>query len=132
MIVGLGIRANTMAKTPQANAILESESSVLVDLLRTLKAWMASGGRMLPFTFEKYRKLLSQIQNECKLQMGWAPRSARAGFPSEASARGMSFDQIRKTGRWKVDSSLGLLGVIAIFLAHALVAYVRQPPRLVA
>ena len=34
------------------------------------------------------------------------PHSARAGFASEATAWGMSFEQIRETGRWKVDSSL--------------------------
>ena len=53
---------------------------------RTLKARVAPGGRMFPFTLETCRKLLSQILGECKLQLGWALRSARAGFASEASS----------------------------------------------
>ncbi|CAK0789982.1 unnamed protein product [Prorocentrum cordatum] len=106
LIVGLGIKANTKAKRPQSNAILEASSPALVDLLRTLKARAPPGGRMFPYALEKYRKLLARIQSECNLPMGWTPHSARAGFASEATARGMSFEQIRETCRWKVDSSL--------------------------
>eukprot|EP00959_Pyramimonas_sp_CCMP1952_P004401 92372-Pyramimonas_sp.AAC.1 len=36
--------------------------------------------------------------------MGRSPHSPGAGFASEARAWGVSFDQIRETGRWKVLS----------------------------
>ena len=106
LIVGLGIKSNTKAKRPQANSIQESSDPALVGILRLLKARTAPGGRLFPYTLEKYRKLLNKIQTECSLPMGWSPHSPRAGFASEASAMGMSFEQIRETGRWKVDSSL--------------------------
>ena len=106
LVIGLGIKANTKAKRPQSNSILESAGPVLVGTLRLLKARTAPGGRLFPYTLEKYRKLLTSVQTECKTQMGWTPHSPRAGFASEASAWGMSFEQIRENGRWKVDSSL--------------------------
>ncbi len=106
LVVGLGTKANTKAKRPQANSILEASSPVLVGILRDLKSITRPQNRMFPFTLEAYRKTLVAIQSESRLKMGWSPHSVRAGFASEAKAWGMSFEQIRETGRWKVDSSL--------------------------
>ena len=57
LIVGLGMKANTKAKRPQSNAILESDNPILVGTLRLLKARTAPGGRLLPYTLEMHRKL---------------------------------------------------------------------------
>ena len=41
------------------------------------------------------------------LRAPWASLSpARAGFASEARARGLSFEEVREKGRWTSDSSL--------------------------
>ena len=40
------------------------------------------------------------------MTVGWTPHSARAGFASEAIARGTPFNEVREQGRWRADSSL--------------------------
>ena len=95
LIIGLGTRANTKAKRPQANSIMEQSSPVLVDLLRFLRNHTAPGSKLFPYSLERYRRTLSEIQEQNHLALGWTPHSVRAGFASEASAWGMSFEQIR-------------------------------------
>ena len=63
-------------------------------------------GRVFPFSYDLYRKLLKRIEQTLGFSVGWTPHSPRAGFASDAIARGVPFAEVREAGRWRADSSL--------------------------
>ena len=77
-----------------------------ITLLERLVFVTAVGCRVFPYTIEQYRAEIKSVELLLGLNFGWGPHSPRAGFASEARARGMAFSEIREFGRWVADSSL--------------------------
>ena len=46
------------------------------------------------------------MERDLNLEVGWTPRSARAGFATDCRAEGMEFREIMEAGRWQAETSL--------------------------
>ena len=103
-VVGLGMRSGTKAK--RAQSVLLCDRTMLA-LLSWLVSESQDGQRMIPYSYEQYRRLLKKITSTVlHLDIAWTPHSPRAGFASDATAAGRSFTEICEAGRWIADSSL--------------------------
>ena len=73
----------------------------IIDWVRWAVELSEPGGRLFPYSYDIYRKLLKRVESHLGLTVGWTPHSARAGFASEAIARGTPFNEVREQGRWR-------------------------------
>ena len=101
--VGLGLRVGTKAKRPQS---VLSKDPVVLQLLRWLKSLSAPDDRLVPFTYENYRRLLRKVCSILQLPFFFTPHSPRSGFACDLTSAGVSFLQIKELGRWVSDQSL--------------------------
>ena len=106
LVVNLGVRQGTKVKRPQSVVVRENEDPDLFRLLLLVKLYTADGSRLFPYTLEQYRSRLKAFSSFYHLQYVWTPHSPRAGFASEARARGRPFTEIQEEGRWISASSL--------------------------
>ena len=103
-IFALGQRSGgTKAKREQSVVLRDRR---IIDWVRWAVELSEPGGRLFPYSYDIYRKLLKRVESHLGLTVGWTPHSARAGFASEAIARGTPFNEVREQGRWRADSSL--------------------------
>ena len=102
-VIGLGVRLGTKAKRAQS-VILRCP------ILTALLCWSCEGlgpeERLFPFSYENYRRILRKVTSALKIDIAYTPHSVRAGYASDAVARGVPFTDIREGGRWVADSSL--------------------------
>ena len=96
MTIALGSRSGTKAKRAQA---VICRQRILVGLYRYLHAVTYSGDRLVPYSYEQYRRALKRAEQIWGISVGYTPHSPRAGFASEAFAEGMSFSDIKEAGR---------------------------------
>jgi hypothetical protein len=61
---------------------------------------------IIPYSIDRYRRLLKFGEGLLGLSVGWTPHSPRAGFASEGRANGKLFVELREEGRWLHDASL--------------------------
>lgn len=102
-IIGLGMRSGTKAGREQAVVLRDP---VLLGLLRWLVATADETGRLVPYSYENYRRILAKAEAAAGLSVGWTPHSPRAGYASDGVAQGKSFVDLREGGRWVCDASL--------------------------
>ena len=101
--IGLGVRSGTKAKRAQAVMLRDL---VGIGMVRYLCSTLTSEEPIIGYTYEQYRRLLSKVEKEMGLEIGWTPHSPRSGFASELTSAGVPFTEIRELGRWIADSSL--------------------------
>ena len=102
-VVGLGVRAGTKAKRPQS-VILRGTKKVA--LLRWLRSSCAPSDRLIGYSCEQMRRLLSKTLTELGLEeIGWSPRSPRAGFASDLVSKGVPFLTVKDLGRWVSEAA---------------------------
>ena len=82
------------------------EHPQLIVILERLVLTTPPNSRVFPYTIEQYRQEIKDIEKVLGTNFNFSPHSPRAGFASEARARGMSFVELREAGRWVADSSL--------------------------
>ena len=116
-VLALGTRASTKAKREQAVVLRDP---VLLGVLRWAAA-MAVGGRLFPYSYAQYRKLLARGEVSMGVEAGFTPHSPRAGFATDSIAEGAGFIETKEAGRWVCDSSLrvylDIVGAAAIATA---------------
>ena len=93
----------TKAKRAQAVIL---RHPLTIDLLRYVVQRPRPGERLFAYSYSTYRKLLTKVESELGLEMGWTPHSPRAGFASESIQDGCRFGETKEAGRWVADSSL--------------------------
>ena len=106
LVINLGVRQGTKLKRPQSVVLRENEHPDLFRLILLLKSVTPVNARLFPYTLESYRSWLKAFTAHFGLPFKWTPHSARAGFASEARARGVPFTEIQEQGRWISASSL--------------------------
>ena len=120
--VRLGIRSGTKAKRQQFVILCESTHPVIFHIILTLLRCTGQDQLMFPHTLAFYNHLLKTIEGRLGIKAGWTPHSARAGYATEAIAKGVTFLEVKETGRWLSDSSLRVyIDIIgASTIAHTL------------
>ena len=103
VVIALGQKTGTKAKREQS-VVLRCDR--VISWLRWALSLTPAGGRVFPFTYDLYRNLFKRVERTLGIAVGWTPHSPRAGFASEAIARGVSFAEVREAGRCRADSSL--------------------------
>ena len=86
--------------------MLDHLLELIVVLLRIIVSMTSPRMRIFPYSQSLYRKVLAQVQSDLGLELGWTPRSPRAGFASDSRTEGWTFEEVREAGRWASDSSL--------------------------
>ena len=102
-VIALGQKTGTKAKREQSVALRCGRT---ISWLRWAISLCSRGSRLFPYSYERYRNLFKQVEKTLGVSVGWTPHSPRAGFASEAIARGLPFSEVREAGRWRADSSL--------------------------
>ena len=78
--------------------------------LKTLLHWVVLGtpqdALLFLHSLADDRRKLKLVDEKVQLDVHWAPHSARAGFASDAVARGVPFQEIKEQRRWITVSSL--------------------------
>ena len=101
--IALGQKTGTNAKREQSVVL---RCARVISWLRWALSSTPKGGRVFPNSYDLYRKLFKRVEQTLGITVGWTPHSPRAGFASEAIARGVPFAEVREAGRWRADSSL--------------------------
>ena len=102
--IALGVRTGTKAKRAQCVTL---SSNKKVALVRWLKSLSKSGERLIPYTYENYRRILNVVSKDLKLEhLGFTPHSPRSGFATDLVASGTGFAKTRELGRWVSETSL--------------------------
>ncbi len=102
--IGLGIRANTMAKRAQCVLLRNPK---LLALLRWLLKSTADDHLLCGYSYAQYRRILDRTCAKLGLTgLHYTPHSPRSGFATELYAQGVPFDRIKALGRWASDQSL--------------------------
>ena len=104
--IGLGLRCGTKAKRPQSVTLRLPDDHDIINFLRLEKSLTPKHMPLVPYSIDRYRRLLKSAEARIGFFPGWSPHSARAGFASEARASGVPFTELREAGRWVADSSL--------------------------
>ena len=103
-VLSLGTKHGTKAKRAQTVQLAAPKK---VALIRWLKSGTRPGERLIGYTYENYRRVLSQTCEQQGLQdLGFTPHSPRSGFASDCVAAGLGFSRTRELGRWVSESSL--------------------------
>lgn len=102
-IIALGQRTGTKAKREQSVVLRDDR---MIGWVRWALSLTPHGGRVFSFSYDLYRNLLKRVEKTLGISVGWTPHSPRAGFASDAIARGVPFAEVREAGRWRADSSL--------------------------
>jgi len=101
--IGLGVRRGTKAKRAQS-VLLRGQRKLAV--LRWLKKNCSPGEKLVPYTYEQYRRILAKACKTAKLPLVFTPHGPRAGFATDLLCQGVPFGTIKDLGRWLSDSSL--------------------------
>ncbi len=67
---------------------------------------MAPSDPLIGYSCERMRRLLSKTLTELGLEeIGWSPRSPRAGFASDLVSKGVPFLTVKDLGRWVSEAA---------------------------
>ena len=73
-------------------------------------------------SYDTFRRLIRDAQVAARLEAGYTPDSAGAGFATESIAEGRGFVTLRESGRWLSDTSLrvylDLVGAASLAQQH--------------
>ena len=103
-VVALGVRSGTKAKRAQTVTLSSGKKAAL---LRWLTLSAGPGEKLVPYTYENYRRILSKATASLGITaLGLTPHSPRSGFATDCVQAGLGFSRTRELGRWVSEASL--------------------------
>ena len=108
--IGLGMASGTKVRRPQYCILRLPEDSDIIAFLRVARTLTPKGVPIVPCALDLFRRLLRLATSQIgeNLDIDFTPHSFRAGFATEARARGVPIQEVKDEGRWLSDQSFGI------------------------
>ena len=94
-------------KRPQCCILRLPEDSDIIAFLRVAQALTPIRVPIVPYALDRFRRLLRLATSkiDSNIDIDFTPHSFRAGFATEARARGVPIHEVKDEGRWLNDQS---------------------------
>ena len=104
-VVRLGANVGTKVKREQVAVLDPVKHEHVAAVLAQVLVQTPAGSRVFPFSYTRYRLAIVGLSESLDCGVKYSPHSMRAGFASEAIARGGPPEEVKRQGRWASESS---------------------------